>query len=437
MHRIAERLAQQAGHFPLGVLRHRRDRLAHAADAAFRIGEGAVLFQERGAGQEHMRVSRGLVQEKVVHDDAFHRFERARHVVRVGIGLRDVFALHVQRHEGMVVRGVEHVGDAQARLRVQLHAPGRLEQRPRRFVRNVAIAGIFVRERAHVARALHVVLAAQGIHADAVASDIARRHGEIGHADDHRRTLAVLGDAEPVIDRAVAGGRVKPRRLANFLRRHAGDFFHRFGRILGPQDEVAPVLEVLYVAAFANEFLVDQAFLRDGVGNRVDHRHVCARLQRQMVRGLDMGHAHQIDAARIDHDHFRAFANAPLHARSEHGMGIGRIGADNHDDVGIPHRIEILRACRGAVCRLQAIAGRRMADARAGVDIVVAEGRADHLLHHESFFVGAARAGDAADGAAAIFLLDAAEFGGDMGDGFVPCRLAPGILDGGAGSSAW
>jgi hypothetical protein len=50
-------------------------------------------------------------------------------VLRVGIRLRDVLALAVQRPEIAVDRGVEHVRDAQARLnRVQLdpHAPRKL-----------------------------------------------------------------------------------------------------------------------------------------------------------------------------------------------------------------------------------------------------------------------------------------------------------------------
>ena len=52
-----------------------------------------------------------------------------------------------------------------------------------------------------------------------------------------------------------------------------------------------------------------------------------------------------------------------------------------------------------------------MANARAGVDIIVAEAGADELLHQIGFFVGAARRGDAADGVAAIFRLDALELG--------------------------
>ena len=76
-------------------------------------------------------------------------------------------------------------------------------------VGDVAVAGQLVRERAHVARALHVVLAAQRVHADAVAPDVAGGHGEVGHAHHHRGALAVLGDAEAVVDRRVAAGGVE------------------------------------------------------------------------------------------------------------------------------------------------------------------------------------------------------------------------------------
>ena len=46
-------------------------------------------------------------------------------MLRVGIGLQDVLALDVEALERAVDRGVEHVGDAQARLRVERDAPQR------------------------------------------------------------------------------------------------------------------------------------------------------------------------------------------------------------------------------------------------------------------------------------------------------------------------
>ena len=113
-----------------------------------------------------------------------------------------------------------------------------------------------MRERAHVARALHVVLAAQRIYADAWPADIAGRHREIGDRHHGGRTLAVLGDAEAVIDRAVAAGGIEPRGAANRLRRHAGNLRDLFGAVLRQRDEFRPVLELIPVAALANEFLV-------------------------------------------------------------------------------------------------------------------------------------------------------------------------------------
>ena len=71
-------------------------------------------------------------------------------------------------------------------------------------------------------------------------------------------------------------------------------------------------------------------------------------------------------------------------------MGVGRIGADHHHDVGLLDRIEVLGAGGGPERRAEAIAGRRMAHPRAGIDIVVAEAGADQLLHQERLFVGAA-----------------------------------------------
>jgi hypothetical protein len=221
MHVKAHRLGEKYGDLPVAVAVARRHYLAHKLDAPFRVGEGAVLLQEGGAGQEHVGIVRGLVQEQILHDDALHRREPGGDVMRVGVGLQNVLALDVDALEGAADRGVEHVGNAQSRLAVELHAPERFEHLAHGVGRDVTVAGELVRERAHVARALHVVLAAQRINADALAPDVAGGHGEIGDRHDRRGTLTVLGDTKPVVDRTVAAGGVKPRRRANGLRRHA------------------------------------------------------------------------------------------------------------------------------------------------------------------------------------------------------------------------
>ena len=212
------RLRELLRHFPVAKAVLRRHHLAHAVDAALGIGEGAVLLEEGRARQEDMRVVRRLVEEEVVHDHAFHRREAGGDMLGVRIGLQDVLALDVDALERAFDGGVQHVGDAQARLVVELHAPQALIDVARRVARDVAVARQFMRERAHVAGALHVVLAAQRVHADARPADIAGRHGEVGDGHDGGRALAVLGDAEAVIDRAVAARGIEPRRAADFLR---------------------------------------------------------------------------------------------------------------------------------------------------------------------------------------------------------------------------
>ncbi len=46
-----------------------------------------------------MGVIRGLVQEQVLHDHAFHRRQAGGDVIRVGIGLEDVLALDIEARE--------------------------------------------------------------------------------------------------------------------------------------------------------------------------------------------------------------------------------------------------------------------------------------------------------------------------------------------------
>ncbi|MCY1411168.1 hypothetical protein D9M71_265500 [compost metagenome] len=70
-----------------------------------------------------------------------------------------------------------------------------------------------------------------------------------------------------------------------------------------------------------------------------------------------------------------------------------------------------------------------MADAGAGVDVVVAEGGAHQLLHQVGLFVGAAAGGDAADGVAPVLHLDAAELAGRVVDRLFPADFLPGIAD--------
>ena len=281
-----------------------------------------------------------------------------------------------------------------------------------------------MRERAHVAGALHIVLAAQRIDADAVAADIAGRHGEIGHAHDHGRALAVLGDAEAVIDRAIAAGRIEPRGGAQFAPGSTPEIFAvASGELRSSAMKRAQDLEIGEIAALAHEGLVDEALGDDDMGERVDHRDIGARPQRQMVVGL----RHAAICTRSMRRGSTTISRAP--ARSRLFMREAKTGWASVGLAPITMMTSALstdlKSCVPADVPnvlLEAIAGRRMADARASVDIVVAEARAHQLLDEEDFFVGAARRGDRADRIAAIVLLQALEFARRIGRALRPTK---------------
>src|ERR1019366_1776410 len=106
-------------------------------------------------------------------------------------------------------------------------------------------------------------------------------------------------------------------------------------------------------------------------------------------------------------------------------MRVGRIAADDQNDVGLVNRVEVLRAGRSAEGLVETVAGRRVTDARAGVDVIVAKAGANKLLNQIALFIGAARRGDAADRTATVFSLDFVEALCGKGDRLLPRYNAP------------
>ena len=108
--------------------------------------------------------------------------------------------------------------------------------------------------------------------------------------------------------------------------------------------KLTPILETLQLTALRHRILVHETLGHHHVGQRGQHRHIGARFERQVVRGLHMGRVHEINAARIDHDQFRTLAQAPFHARGKHRMGIGGVGPHHDDDIAGFNRLEGLGA---------------------------------------------------------------------------------------------
>ena len=155
----------------------------------------------------------------------------------------------------------------------------------------------------------------------------------------------MLGDAEAVVDRRVGAGGVEPGGRAELLGGHAGDGLDRLRGVLRLADELLPGSERHGVAAVSHEGAVDQAFGGDHVAHGIDDGDVGAGLQLQVVVGLDVRRAHEVDAARIGHDEAGALPQAALHARAEDRMRVRGVRTDDHDDVSLGHGLEVLGAC--------------------------------------------------------------------------------------------
>ena len=101
------------------------------------------------------------------------------------------------------------------------------------------------------------------------------------------------------------------------------------GELRSLRDELAPLAERVRLAALGDVVLLDEALGDHHVRQRIDQRHVGAGLELQVLVGLDVRGAHQLDLARIGDDQLRALAQAALQLRGEHRVAVGRIGADD------------------------------------------------------------------------------------------------------------
>src|SRR5512144_3203721 len=133
-----------------------------------------------------------------------------------------------------------------------------------------------------------------------------------------------------------------------------------------------------------------------------------------------MGPTHEVDRPWVDHDELRALAQPALHVRRKYRVRVRRVGADDDHDIGVIYRVEVLGAGGLSERRLEAVAGGRVADPRAGIDIVVAERSAHQLLDQVRLLVRAPGRRDAADRTPAILRLDALELRRGVRDRLLP-----------------
>ena len=88
---------------------------------ALGVGKGAVLLQEGGAGQHHIRKGRGFGDKQVLYH---HKglFQRLRHMADIGVGNHGVFAHDVQELHLVLQNRGDGLGDGIALLAADVQA---------------------------------------------------------------------------------------------------------------------------------------------------------------------------------------------------------------------------------------------------------------------------------------------------------------------------
>jgi hypothetical protein len=162
--RAAEVSAEGAGDAVHNVevgtrLTGRPQRGPYPLEAAIKVDESAVFFQEGGGRQYHICQLGRLAQEDFLHHDQVARGQRGPYVCAVRVGLRNVLAHHVKRTHPAVDRGIEHFGNPEARVRRRLDAPHCSHPVAHFRVCYPLITRKQIGQSSHIRRALDIVLA--------------------------------------------------------------------------------------------------------------------------------------------------------------------------------------------------------------------------------------------------------------------------------------
>ena len=116
----------------------------------------------------------------------------------------------------------------------------------------------------------------------------------------------MFGHAKAVVDGPVWSLRIQAGGRAQFGGRNTGDRLNRLRAVLGAGDELRPLVE--FLTPGGHERFVHQTLGHHHVRHGIDDGHVSSRPQLEVVIGLDVWRAHQVDTTRVDHDELRALA---------------------------------------------------------------------------------------------------------------------------------
>ncbi len=304
------------------------ERPPDALDPPLRVGDSPLgLGPGGGRRQDDIGQLAGPGQEDVLDDQELEVREEPDRPVLVGLGLDRVLADAVDRGQAAVLHRVEHPGQVEAPPGRHRDAPGPVELRPDLVVLDMLEAGQSIGQGAHVAAALHVVLAAQWADPAAVAADVAGEQGERDQGEDVVHAVVVLGDPKRPAEHRPGRGRVGVGQLAD----HSG----RDARLtLGVVERVGldPGPVVLDPAGRpGDEPPVLEAGRQDLPADRVGQGDVRADVEPEPAIG-PLGRARP---ARVDRVQLRPVVDALEQVVEEDRVGLAGVRAPQDHQVGV------------------------------------------------------------------------------------------------------
>ncbi len=299
-------------------------RLAPKLHQPIRIGERAGLFGIAGCRQHNVGKGSGFGQEQILDHQMVELGQGGTHVRRFRVGHGRILAHDVHAADLAVMDGVRDLGRGQPWLRVQLAAPQRFETLPCRGILDALVVREGRGHQADVGCSLDVVLSANRVQPGARAPDLASEECQRNQATRIVGAVLALRDAHAPDDHRSAGRGVQARDLLQRFRRNATDRRHGL-RAVG-LDVALEIVEPF--GAIADEFLVGQPFLDDGVDHRVEQGHVRVGLELQ----VDERAPRKVLLTRVGHDQLEAVAiDGVLDPGGRDRVIDGRVGADEED----------------------------------------------------------------------------------------------------------
>ena len=268
-----------------------------------------------------------------------------------------------------------------------------------------------------MSRALHVVLAAQRVHATTGLPQVPREQREIDERHHAFGALHVFSQPKAVDGHRRPTRGVRACREANRIGVDLADASRALRR--PALNEFAKVLEAVHTAL--QELVVTETLGDDHVCHRVEQGHIRPRLDREMTRRV----GRQFDPPRIDHDQMRTAASGLSDAGADHRVVFQRVGATHENRAGDLDVIERVGREPRTEHRLEAGRARRVTDARTAVDVVRPNDRPRELLGEVVVFVRRTRGCEDADAVRTVAIDQIPQAARHDGAGFRPGRAPP------------